>query len=112
MGETDDFEWDDGKDAANRAKHGLPLLFAEFIFDGRVRLERPSPKVAHGEPRLEAMADVMGRVIIMCLHLERASAAPYIRETGTPERETCLRTSHRRKLNVCCASSTGRRSTG
>ena len=42
MGETDDFEWDDNKDAANRAKHGLPLPLSALLFDGRLRLDRPS----------------------------------------------------------------------
>ena len=64
MGETDDFEWDDDKDAANRAKHGLPLAFGMFVFDGRPRLERASPKLANGEPRFEAIAELAGRVIL------------------------------------------------
>ncbi|MCK0207557.1 BrnT family toxin [Starkeya koreensis] len=64
MGETDDFEWDDDKDAANRAKHGLPLRLGEFVFDGRSRFERSSPKLVAGEPRFEAMAAVAGRVIL------------------------------------------------
>ncbi|MFG1281012.1 hypothetical protein V5F34_03955 [Xanthobacter autotrophicus] len=42
MGETDDLEWHDDKDAANRVKHGLPLFFAAVIFDGRPRFERLS----------------------------------------------------------------------
>ena len=64
MGSTDDFEWDDEKDAANRNKHGLPLAFGIFIFDGRQRLERASPKIVMGEARFEAMAELVGRVII------------------------------------------------
>lgn len=55
MGETDDFEWDDDKDAANRAKHGLPLPLAARLFDGRVRLDRPS-RGERGEPRFETIA--------------------------------------------------------
>ncbi|MDR6954012.1 uncharacterized DUF497 family protein [Ancylobacter sp. 3268] len=64
MGEADDFEWDDDKDAANRAKHGLPLAFGMFVFDGRPRFERASPKIVAGEGRTEAMADLTGRVIL------------------------------------------------
>ncbi|MCS0502092.1 BrnT family toxin [Ancylobacter mangrovi] len=71
MGETDDFEWDDDKDAANLAKHGLPLFFGMFVFDGRPRLERPSPKLVAGEARTEAMAELEGRVIL-CVFVWRA----------------------------------------
>lgn len=42
MGETDDLEWDDIKDAVNHAKHGLPLLLAMLLFDGRPRVDRVS----------------------------------------------------------------------
>jgi uncharacterized DUF497 family protein len=30
MGETDDLEWEDSKDAVNRQKHGFPLAFSAF----------------------------------------------------------------------------------
>lgn len=63
MGETDDFEWDDEKDAINRAKHGLPLLIAALLFDGQPRLERRSPKSPADEPRFETMGMVQGRVL-------------------------------------------------
>lgn len=55
MGETDDFEWDDDKDAANRAEHGLPLPLAGRLFDGRPRLDRPS-RGERDEPRFETIA--------------------------------------------------------
>ncbi|QIB34205.1 BrnT family toxin [Ancylobacter pratisalsi] len=55
MGETDDFEWDDDKDAANRAKHGLPLPLAARLFDGRVRLDRQA-RGERGELRFETIA--------------------------------------------------------
>lgn len=89
MGETDDFEWDDDKDAANRAKHGLPLLFAEFIFDGRIRLERPSPKLVVGDARFEAMAEVGGRVIL-CVFVWR----------GHRRRPISVRRAHRSERSV------------
>lgn len=72
MGETDDLEWDDDKDAANRAKHGLPLSFSLFLFDGRRRLERPSSKQVGGEARIEVMAEVAGRVLF-CVYVWRGS---------------------------------------
>ncbi|HEY9211713.1 MAG TPA: BrnT family toxin [Ancylobacter sp.] len=70
MGETDDLEWDDDKDAANRRKHGLPLDFASLVFDGRPRYERGSPKQVVGEFRIEAMAEIADRVIF-CVFIWR-----------------------------------------
>jgi len=83
MGETDDLEWDDAKDAANQQKHGLPLLFAHVVFDGRNRLERLSPKTL-GEARFEVMAEVDGRVLF-CVYVWR----------GNRKRIISLRRAHR-----------------
>lgn len=63
MGETDDFEWDNDKDAANRGKHGLPFIMAAGLFDGRPRIEDVSPKSPVGETRFETMAELEGRVL-------------------------------------------------
>lgn len=68
MGETDDFEWDDDKDAANRANRGLPLPLAARMFDGRVKIEDLSTKSPDGEPRFETMAEVEGRVLFCVWH--------------------------------------------
>jgi uncharacterized DUF497 family protein len=84
MGETDDLEWDDIKDAANRAKHGLPLFFAAVMFDGRFRLERPSPKRVGDEERTEAIAEVEGRMLL-CVYVWR----------GRKRRPISLRRAHR-----------------
>jgi hypothetical protein len=62
VGETDDFEWDDVKDARTRTNRDLELLAASRLFDGRRRLERVSPKSEH-EVRYETMAEVEGRVL-------------------------------------------------
>ncbi|MET3353303.1 UNVERIFIED_ORG: uncharacterized DUF497 family protein [Xanthobacter viscosus] len=84
MGETDDLEWHDDKDAANRVKHGLPLFFAAVIFDGRPRFERLSPKQVAGEARVEAMAEVADRVLF-CVYIWR----------GTRRRIISVRAAHR-----------------
>lgn len=63
MGETDDLEWDDGKDAANRANRGLPLPFAALLFDGRRRVDDVSVKSPDGEVRFETLAEYDGRVL-------------------------------------------------
>lgn len=85
MVEMEDLEWDDAKDAANRAKHGLPLAFAIFVFDGRLRYERPSPQhKSGGEFRVEAMAEIEGRVLF-CVYVWK----------GTKRRIISLRRAHR-----------------
>ena len=68
MGETDDFEWDDDKDAVNRANRGLPLIFAALMFDGREKTEDVSAKSSEGETRFETMAEVEGRMLFCVWH--------------------------------------------
>lgn len=63
MGETDDFEWDDDKDAVNRAERGLPLPLAARLFDGRTRLDDVSLKSPDGSTRFETLAEYEGRVL-------------------------------------------------
>lgn len=66
MGETDDLEWDDNKDVANRGKHGLPLSVAGRLFDGRPRLDRQSPKSPNTELRFETLAAI-GEDVLLCV---------------------------------------------
>jgi len=63
MGETDDLEWDDRKDEANRDARGLPLPLAAFLFDGRPRVDDVSVKAPDGEVRFETLAEYDGRVL-------------------------------------------------
>lgn len=63
MGETDDPEWDDTKDAANRENRGLPFPLAAALFDGRPRADAVSLKSPPDEPRFETMAAFEGRVL-------------------------------------------------
>jgi uncharacterized protein len=72
MGRTDDFEWDDAKNAETRAKRDLELIAAARIFDGRFRLERVSPKSTATEIRYETMAEVDARVLF-CVWTWRGS---------------------------------------
>jgi uncharacterized protein len=44
-----DFEWDDNKRAINLAEHGLDLIDATPLFDGRPVFTYPFPR--HGEER-------------------------------------------------------------
>ena len=64
MGETDDFEWDDGKTASNLQKHNYPLPLAALLFDGRKRLDRLSKQQPDHEPRYETIAAYEGSVLL------------------------------------------------
>ena len=64
MGETDDLEWDDAKDAANRLKHGFPLPLGALLFDGRERLDRLSKTQPDHEVRYETIAPYFSSVLV------------------------------------------------
>ena len=63
MRETEDFEWDDEKEAMTRANRDLDLLAASRMFDGRIRVERISAKSSPSEVRYETMAELEERVL-------------------------------------------------
>jgi uncharacterized DUF497 family protein len=50
--------FDPAKDAANREKHGLPLLFGEQIFEDRRHLIIPSLREIDGEERFKVVGAV------------------------------------------------------
>jgi uncharacterized DUF497 family protein len=90
MGGTDDFEWDDAKDAITWTNRDLELVAAARMFDGRPRLERASRKSPDSEVRYETMAEVEGRVLF-CVWTWRWSAqAHYFPSGGSSERAACL----------------------
>lgn len=53
---------DPAKDALDRAKHGLPLLFGSRIFDDGDHLIIPSIRPVDGEERFEVVGEVEGRL--------------------------------------------------
>jgi uncharacterized DUF497 family protein len=63
VGETDDLDWSDDKDAATQAQRALRLVVASRVFDGRPRVERLSPKSPQDEARWETMAEIDDRVL-------------------------------------------------
>lgn len=63
MGETDDFEWDDGKDEATFALRAIRLASAARLFDGRLRADAYSSKLHGEEGRWQSMAEIDGRVL-------------------------------------------------
>ena len=54
-----DFEWDEKKRAINLAEHGLDLIDATPLFDGRPVFTYPSPR--HGEERFVTVGQLTNR---------------------------------------------------
>ncbi len=54
--------FDPAKDAANLAKHGLPLAFGDRIFEDGDHLIIPSIRAEDGEERFKAVGMVDGRL--------------------------------------------------
>ncbi|MDO8431984.1 MAG: BrnT family toxin [Candidatus Binatus sp.] len=54
-----DFEWDEKKRAINLAAHGLDLIDATKLFDGRPVFTYPSPR--HGEERFVTVGQLTNR---------------------------------------------------
>ncbi len=54
-----DFEWDEKKRATNLREHGLDLMDATRLFDGRPIYSYPSPR--HGEERFVTVGLLVGK---------------------------------------------------
>ncbi len=54
-----DFEWDEKKRAINLADHGLDLIDATKLFDGRPVFTYPSPR--HGEERFVTVGQLTNK---------------------------------------------------
>lgn len=54
--------FDPAKDAANRAKHKLPLVFGDRIFADENHLLIPSIRLEDGEERFKVVGDVDGKL--------------------------------------------------
>jgi uncharacterized DUF497 family protein len=56
-----DFEWDERKRAMNLRDHGLDLMDATPLFDGRPVYTYPSPR--HGEERFVTVGSLVGKFL-------------------------------------------------
>ncbi|MGL5116041.1 MAG: BrnT family toxin [Beijerinckiaceae bacterium] len=61
MADNLDFEWDEGKAAANLQKHGLRFIDVVELFDGRPSVTKPSDK--NGEMRYVTITMLENRLI-------------------------------------------------
>jgi uncharacterized DUF497 family protein len=89
MGRFENCEWDDTKDTANLAKHGLPLIAAIPIFADPDWVERPSAQLRASESRFVAIGQVRGR-LLACVYVWR----------GATRRIISLRTASRKERRV------------
>ena len=81
-----EFEWDEGKNAANRAKHGVSLAEAARM-DWAVGLTRLDQRFAYGEPRFRRIALLDGRYHA-CIFTLRAGRIRVISLRKANARET------------------------
>ena len=58
------FEWDERKDAANLARHGISFADAVAVFDGPV-LRRRDDRRDYGEDRFIACGVAAGRILVV-----------------------------------------------
>ena len=84
MGETDEFEWGDDKNAANQQKHGVELIVAAAMFSDPNRLEQVSGRSTATETRLITIGQAFG-VLWACVYTWR----------GQKRRLISLRRAHR-----------------
>lgn len=83
-----EFEWDDDKDAANRAKHGIGLAKAAHL-DWDTAQEELDTRKNYGEPRSIAYA-YLGNRLYVCVYTLR----------GRARRIISLRKANRREGNA------------
>ena len=65
------YEWDDAKDRANRAQHGISFEEAKAIFDGPV-LTAPDDSQDYGEERFISYGQLGTLVVVVVVHTSRS----------------------------------------
>lgn len=60
-----DYEWDDAKAAANRAKHGIDFLDAIGALIDPRRLEEVDDRFVYGEERIRTIGMTRGNVLFV-----------------------------------------------
>ena len=83
-----EFEWDDAKDRANIAKHGVSFAQAARIFDG-FTLSRADRRLDYGEVREISIGQLEGAAILVVVHTDRQGRCRIIsaRPANRNERE-------------------------
>jgi uncharacterized protein len=81
-----EIEFDNEKDAANIAKHGLPLEFAAILFEGDYK-EQPDERQDYGEERVIAIGHIAERLCV-CVYTWRNGIRRVISLRKANRRET------------------------
>jgi hypothetical protein len=64
------FEWDEEKNRANQAKHGISFEEASAVFDSPL-LTAPDDREEYGEERLITTGQLGSAVIVVVVHTDR-----------------------------------------
>ena len=65
------FEWDPGKDSANRRKHGVGFVEASTVFDDPLSTTIPDPDYARDEERFVIVGMSSERTLLVVVHTIR-----------------------------------------
>lgn len=81
------FEWDDAKNHANIAKHGIDFDFASRIFEG-FTVDREDTRYDYGETRVISTGCIDNITVIVVVHTDRQGVCRIIsaRQANTRER--------------------------
>ena len=84
------FQWDERKDRANVAKHGVSFQEATTVFGDPLAGTIPDPDHSHGEPRFIMIGHSSSNRLIVVSHTEEGENFRIIsaREANTHERKT------------------------
>lgn len=71
------FEWDEAKNAANLAKHGISFEEAKLIFEGPM-LSRIDARFEYGEERRISIGMIEATVAVVVVHTDRSGTTRII----------------------------------
>ena len=82
------FEWDEEKDRANRAKHGIGFEEASTVFDGPV-FTAPDEHEDYGEERFISVGCLGSLIVVVVVHTDREGRVRLIsaRKASRKERQ-------------------------
>lgn len=84
-----DYEWDDGKNAENRIKHGIGFDEAVQIFDGPV-LTNVDDRNEYGELREFSFGMLGGTIVLCVVHTDRDGVVRIISARKATKKERTL----------------------
>ncbi len=83
------YEWDEGKRAANIAKHGTDFILAER-FDWATAIETVDNRCEYGEERWVALGFIDNRLHVLVYTSRKGVIPPHQPAPGQPTREGIL----------------------